>query len=177
MAVDYKASASYDIIKYIWLGLVDAGILYPPDYSVSGGGTSILQLIPIIPVQEVPELVNRVGDKPYLVYDYSMVGQPVSTPDVWLVDRDEIVFAIYSPDQEKIMEIINYFIDTFRSQDIAARNINKWVGKSEIFSFYHMDVISAIASAYTDEESGRMVGEVVIGYDYARNTDGEGRFI
>jgi hypothetical protein len=177
MAVDYKPSAAYDIIKYIWSKIVADGVLILTDYNIAAGNNAILTVVPIIPVQEVPEIVNHIGDKPYLVYDYSMLGESITHTPVWMVSRDELVFSIYSPDQAKIVEIINWFSNEFRRRDESANTVNVWGGLSNNFYFYHTNIISAMASAYTDEESGRMVGEVVLGYDYARNADGDGKFI
>jgi hypothetical protein len=177
MTVDYTYSAAYDVISYIWDGLTSKNILNPSLYIVSTGPSTSYPVVPIIPVQEVPEVANHLGSNLYMVYEYSMLGQSIADIDNWMISRDEIVFSIYSQDQLKIMEIINFFSDTFRRADLSAHDINLFSGITGKFHFYTTNLISSAAAVPVDSEGGRMIGEVIIGYDYARVIDSAGRFI
>ena len=58
--------AVYDANKYLWSKLISSGVVTAAQYHAPDLGITI---IPIIPIQEVPELANHLDDKAYLVYD------------------------------------------------------------------------------------------------------------
>ena len=171
MTVDYTKTAISEIRTYLWDLLKDYNLLDPNDYIADGFDTP---LIPIIPSQQVPEFNNLVGDKPYIVYDFSIENYE---PDQWWICQESALFSIVSRDYTKIVAITNAMVDIFRRMDESARDLNTVITASNLFRFYNFTVNMASAPAPFMEEGGRQIGQIEIMYKYSRNTNSGGRFI
>jgi hypothetical protein len=169
--VDYKVDASQDIIKFIWDKLQAAGVMSPSDYLLSNEGITV---VPFVPVQELPEFYNQLGDKPYIVYTTSSVDATNDTD--WWRSRDSIQFMIFCPDVNKIISIKNVMVDFLRRFDDSAQLINKTSGLSGKYNFHCVYVMKTEVSGESTDEGGRSTGEVIIDYTYVRYLDTSGNF-
>ena len=169
MTVDYNDTAFGKIRSYTWAKLTEAGILSEYDYIADG---FIEPLLPIIPVQQVPEFNNLVGDKPYIIYDYDLV----SYSDDWFVCQETISFTIVSSNFSKIIQISQLLIDLYRRMDESARDLNIWQGANTNFKFFTFTLKDASSPTPFEEEGGRQMSQINITYKYSRILDASGRF-
>ena len=169
--VDYNADASQDIIKFIWGKLQSTGVMTASDYVLESGTT----IVPIVPVQEIPEMANQLKDKPYIVYTLSSADN--YTESLWVRQRDSIQFMIFSQNVNKIIAIKNVMADFLRRKDDSARLINATGGLSGKYNFHCIYLMKSDVSGETTDEAGRMTGEVIIDYDYVRYLDTAGNYV
>ena len=124
MTANYKLDAMLELRKYFWKELYTRDIFDENDYWSDNLNENI---IPIIPVQQAPELNQFLSGKKHIVYD--KIG--MSYEDNWLICCEQILFTVYSTSVADINEIRNYMTDEFRRMDESARDINKWAGLSD----------------------------------------------
>jgi hypothetical protein len=158
----YLEIPAHDINKYIWALLKSEGILNASHYHAPDLD---LDIIPIVPVQEVPELANHLGDKAYLIYDVVDTNSTM-TGDAWWVRKQEITYAIYGPDISKINEIINCLTKFLKKKDESAGYVQAAVPSSK-FWFYEVCVEWSELSQATRDEGGRVPGEINISVHYS----------
>lgn len=170
MASKWDHVAAYDIIGYLWDQLIAEEVLDANDYFAPSFGDVIRA---IIPVQELPELQNELGDVPYIIYDTMTL--PTYT-DEWWINRDEYIFTIYSTDVNKVNEIKNFITDKFRKMDKSASELNASIGNEAPFRFLCIELITASVSGETEDEGGRVFGEIIISADYVRDLDADGAY-
>lgn len=170
MTVNYKADAMLDIRKFLWNELKASNIFDEEEYWSDNLNENV---VPIIPVQQAPELNHFLSGKKYIVYD--KVG--ISYETNWLICCEQILFTIYSPDVSDIMEIRNFMTDVFRRMDDSARDINRSSGLSNKFKFYSIFVADISPTGPSEELQGFFSSEVVLEIKYSRYTNSEGRFV
>ena len=120
---DYKADIMLDLRKYLWSQLKSNSIFKASDYYSDNIGEEI---VPIIPVQQSPELNQFLSGKKHIVYD--KIG--LSYEDNWAICCEQILFTIYSTDVSEINEIRNLMTDLFRRMDDSARDATLYSGAS-----------------------------------------------
>ena len=168
MTVDYKVDAMFELRKFLWKELKAAGIFDAYDYYSDNLGTEI---IPIIPVQQSPEMDQFLNGKKHIVYD--KIG--LSFEDIWLLACEKILFTIYSTDVTEIYEIRNLMMDLFRRMDESAQDVNNSIGSSKI-KFHSIHVIETSPIEPSLELKGFMSTDVILEAKYSRTTDSKGRF-
>ncbi len=170
MTVNYKLDAMLELRKYIWTKLQAAEIFNPDDYYSDNIGET---LVPIIPVQQIPDMNQFLSGKDHIVYD--KIG--VSYDTLWLICNEQILFTIYSTDVSKINEVRNFMIDEFRRMDESAKDINKWADLSDKFKFHSIWIADISPTAPSEELQGFFSAEVILEIKYSRITDNVGRFL
>lgn len=170
MTPDYKLDAMYELRKYLWTQLSSKGIFDENDYWSDNLNENI---VPIIPVQQAPEMNQFLSGKKHIVYD--KIG--MSYEDNWLICCEQIMFTIYSTSVSDINEIRNYLTDEFRRMDESARDINKWANLSNKFKFHTIWVADISPTAPSEELQGFFSAEVILEVKYSRITDSQGRFL
>lgn len=168
MTVDYKVDAMFELRKFLWKELKAAGIFDAYDYYSDNLGTEI---IPIIPVQQSPEMDQFLNGKKHIVYD--KIG--LSFEDIWLLACEKILFTIYSTDVTEIYEIRNLMMDLFRRMDESAQDVNNSIGSSKL-KFHSIHVIETSPIEPSLELKGFMSTDVILEAKYSRTTDSKGRF-
>lgn len=167
---NYELDASIEIRKYLWDQILTIGILEADDYYSDNLGESI---VPIIPVQQAPEMNQFLSGKTHIVYD--KVG--MSYEDNWMICCEQILFTIYSTDVSEINQIRNFMTDLFRRMDDSAKDINLWSGVSDKFKFYSIFVAEISPTAPSEEVQGFLSSDVILEVKYARISDVNGRFL
>jgi hypothetical protein len=170
MTVNYKLDALLEIRKFLWAKLQEVNIFDPNEYYSDNIGDS---LIPIIPVQQAPELNQFLSGKKHIIYD--KIG--LSYEDNWLICCEQILFSIYATDISEINEIRNFMTDEFRRMDDSARDINLGDTISDKFKFYSIFIADISPTAPSEELAGFLSTDVVLEIKYSRITDGSGRFL
>ena len=170
MTADYKIDAMFELRKFLWTQLKLTGLFDPDDYYSDNLGSEI---VPIIPVQQLPEMDQFLNGKKHIVYD--KVG--MSYEDNWLICCEQIMLTLYSTSISDINEIRNYLTDEFRRMDESARDINKWSGLSDKFKFHTIWVADISPTAPSEELQGFFAAEVILEIKYSRITDSQGRFL
>ena len=169
----YSKSAFYDVRNWMLSELYASGVLRNTDYSNSS---------PIVPIQQIPEAFDNnswqdagmPADAPFIVYDIIVPGS--YDTEYWNM-RDEIVLWIYDYDLDKILEIKELLVDIFRRFDESARDINEFIENTDSpFRFQYFDVYSGLPSDEAKQVLGRMGVNIVISYQYTRQTQANGRF-
>jgi hypothetical protein len=170
MAVDYTDTALSKVRLYLWEKFQSAGLLTASDYVADG---FINPLVPIIPVQQVPEFNNLIGNKSYLIYDYDTS----SYSDDWWVCEETVTFSVISSSFGEIVQMTQFMVDLFRRMDQTAKDINAWMGGNTNFKFFTFSLTSASSPTPYPEEGGRQMADIQITYRYSRILDSNGRFI
>lgn len=170
MTVNYKFDAMYDLRKHLWDNLKSSGIIDPTDYYSDNIGE---ELVPIIPVQQLPEMNQFLSGKTHIVYD--KVG--LSYEDNWIICCEQIMFTIYSTSFEEIAEIRNLMMDLYRRMDESGRDMNYQDNISDKFKFYSIYVADISPTAPSQELAGFLAAEVILEVKYSRHVGIDGRFI
>lgn len=171
MTTQYKRTAAYDVINYLWARLTATGVLDETDYFIEEFGTEV---VPIIPVQNQPEFANILGELPYLVYEYIL--KPSFTDNIFTAE-ESLIFTIYCPDQGRIMEIFRVISEAFRALDESAKRLQASPTTSGKYFFNWTTVDGFELSGESDSESGRGTGEAVITYSFGELMNYDGTLI
>lgn len=169
MTVNYKIDAAFELRKFLWNELKNNQIFDINDYYSENVGSEI---VPIIPVQQQPELNQFLSGKKHIVYD--KVG--MSYDDIWLICTEKIMFTVYSPDIYDIYEIRNMMTDLFRRMDESARDINHFKDEEKL-KFHSIHVVESSSISPSDELQGFLSGDIILEVKYSRITGPDGRFI
>lgn len=170
MTVNYKLDAMFDIRKHLWDNLKNSNILDESDYYSDNIGEN---LIPIVPVQQLPEMNQFLSGKTHIVYD--KVG--LSYEDNWMICCEQILFKIYSTDFSEIVAIRNLMMDLYRRMDDSGRDINYSVPPSNKFKYYSIFVADISATEPSEEMAGFLSSDVILEVKYSRHVNSEGRFV
>lgn len=168
MTIDYNIDAMYEIRRHLWEELVLNKLIKSSDYYIENTGNEI---IPIIPVQQSPELNQFLSGKTHIVYD--KVG--MTYEDNWLICCEKLLFTIYSTDVSEINAIRNLMLDVFRRMDDSARDLNSSRNTDKII-FHNTMVIETTPTEPSQELQGFLSTDVMIEVKYSRITDRLGRF-
>lgn len=168
MTIDYNIDAMYEIRRHLWEELVLSKLVKSSDYYIENTGNEI---IPIIPVQQSPELNQFLSGKTHIVYD--KVG--MTYEDNWLICCEKLLFTIYSTDVSEINAIRNLMLDVFRRMDDSARDLNASRNTDKII-FHNTMVIETTPTEPSQELQGFLSTDVMIEVKYSRITDRLGRF-
>ena len=168
MTVDYKIDAMFELRKFLWTQLKLSGLFDQEDYYSDNFGSEI---IPIIPVQQLPEMDQFLSGKKHIVYD--KIG--LSYEENWLICCEKVLFTIYSTDITEIYEIRNLMTDLFRRMDDSANDVNLTKSTNNlIFHSIHITETSPIEPS--QELQGFLSADVILEVKYSRVTDRLGRF-
>jgi len=166
---NYKLDAMFELRKYLWTKLQNLNIFDPDDYYSDNLNETI---VPILPVQQAPEMNQFLSGKKHIVYD--KIG--MSYDSNWLICNEQILFTLYSTNIIDIVEIRNFLTDEFRRMDDSARDINYWDGISNKFKFHSILIADISPTAPSEELQGFMAADVILEIKYSRITDNNGRF-
>jgi hypothetical protein len=166
---NYKLDATFELRKFLWNGLKNANIFNPNDYYSDNLDETI---IPILPIQQAPEMNQFLSGKKHIVYD--KIG--LSYENNWLICCEQILFTIYSTEIIDIVEIRNFMTDQFRRMDDSARDINKWNSLSDKFKFHSIFIADISPTSPSEELQGFFSADVILEVKYSRITDNNGRF-
>jgi len=167
VTANYKLDAMLELRKYLWEELSTREIFDKDDYWSDNLNENI---VPIIPVQQAPELNQFMSGKKHIVYD--KIG--MSYEDNWLICCEQILFTVYSTSVADINEIRNYMTDEFRRMDESARDINRWAGLSDKFKFHSIHIADISPTAPSEELQGFFSSEIILEIKYSRDTDTNG---
>lgn len=170
MTVDYSQDIMFDFRKHLWNQLKASGIFEASDYYSDNLGE---ELIPIIPVQQQPEMNQFLSGKKHIVYD--KIG--MSFEDNWVISCEQILFTIYSTDISEINQIRNLITDLYRRMDESGVEVNRYNGISQKFKFYSIFIADISPTAPSEELAGFLSADVVIEVKYSRYVDTNGRFL
>ena len=170
MTANYKLDAMFEIRKYLWDNLVAYNVFDPEEYYSESLGDVI---IPIIPVQQSPEMNQFLSGKKHIVYD--KVG--LSYEDNWLICCEQLLFTIYSTDVSEISEIRNLMTDLFRRMDDSARDINRSDNINDKFKFHSIFIADISPTEPSQELQGFLSADITLEVKYSRITDQAGRFL
>lgn len=166
---NYSSIASADIRKYIWDNILNAEILNENDYLVESMPVS---LVPIIPVQQVPEFNNLLPGRTYMLYDFEVKVVPVQ----WWMTEEAFTLTVISQNYEVINEITNLINDLFRRYDESARDLNNYLGSDSDFIYHHVMLDSVMSPEPFSSEGDYQIASVSFTYNYSRKIDANGRF-
>jgi hypothetical protein len=166
---NYKLDAVFELRKFLWEKLKAANIFNPNDYYSDNLDETI---IPILPIQQAPEMNQFLSGKKHIVYD--KIG--LSYENNWLICCEQILFTIYSTEVIDIVEIRNFMTDQFRRMDDSARDVNYWDKLSNKFKFHSIFIADISPTAPSEELQGFFAADVILEVKYSRITDNNGRF-
>ncbi len=166
---NYRLDAMFELRKYLWEQLRDRNIFDPDDYYSDNLNETI---VPILPIQQAPEMNQFLSGKKHIVYD--KIG--MSYENNWLICCEQILFTIYSTDILDIVEIRNFLTDEFRRMDESARDVNYWDSLSDKFKFHSIFIADISPTAPSEELQGFLAADVILEIKYSRITDNAGRF-
>lgn len=140
----------------------------------TGGGK--ISAIPIIPVQEQPEV--QTSENPYIVYAYDVAV----TTDLWQLQNETSMFTIYSQSPATIASTTRLMQRLFNKWDESAQDVNRWIrsedglgkfsiGDSEYdqwidevknFKFRFIRVAGVLGTDPATQEAGRLNSSITI---------------
>lgn len=170
MSTDYSYDVMLDLRKHLWSQLQSNNLFEASDYYSDNLGE---ELIPIIPVQQQPEMNQFLSGKKHIVYD--KIG--MSFEDNWVISCEQILFTIYSTDINEINQIRNLMMDLYRRMDESARDANSYSGISNKFKFYSIFVADVSPTAPSEELAGFLAADVVLEVKYSRHVGTDGRYL
>ena len=168
MTVDYKIDAMFELRKFLWTQLKLAGMFDQNDYYSDNLGTEI---IPIVPVQQLPEMDQFLNGKKHIVYD--KIG--LSYEENWLICCEKVLFTLYSTDITEIYEIRNLMTDLFRRMDESAKDVNSLKTTNKLI-FHNVMIVETTPIEPSLELQGFLSTDVILEVKYSRVTDSLGRF-
>jgi len=166
---NYKPDVMYELRAHLWSELKEAGLFNASDYYSDNLGE---ELVPIIPVQQLPEMNQFLNGKKHIVYD--KIG--LSYEENWVICCEQILFTIYSTDFSDIAQIRNMMTDVYRRMDESATDINRGVVLSNKFKFYSIFIADISPTTPSEELAGFFSSDVILEVKYARTVDNQGRF-
>ena len=166
---NYKLDAMFEIRKFLWDKLKSTNIFNQYEYYSDNLDETI---VPIVPVQQAPEMNQFLSGKKHIVYD--KIG--VSYENNWLICCEQILFTIYAIDILDIVEIRNFMMDQFRRMDDSAKDLNYWSSLSDKFKFHSIFIADMSPIAPSEELQGFFAADIVLEVKYSRITDNNGRF-
>jgi len=170
MTANFKLDAMLEIRKFLWAELLEAKIFDEDDYYSDNVGSSI---VPIIPVQQSPEMNQFLSGKKHIIYD--KIG--LSYEDNWLVCCEQILFTVYSTDVSEINEIRNFMTDLFRRMDDSAKDVNRFESLNNKFKFHSIFIADISPTEPSEELKGFLSTDIILEAKYSRITDQTGRFL
>lgn len=165
---NYSIDAIYEIRKHLWQELLLNGLLDENSYYSDNLGSSI---IPIIPVQQAPEMNQFLSGKTHIVYD--KMGSTYE--ENWMICCEKMSFTIYSIDYSEINAIRNLMIDVFRRMDDSAKDLNRSKSTDKII-FHNTLILDMSPTEPSQELAGFLSADVILEVKYSRIVDGSGRF-
>lgn len=102
------------------------GILIRDNYKGAGMTKG---LIPIVPVEEAPDLItiiegtSGIASYPYMVFTWSRTN----TGPEWYLKTHQIAYSIRAADEKKLGQLVNLFSREFESYDKAAQKVNAYM--------------------------------------------------
>lgn len=168
--VDYRNNGAHQINKYLWSKLktfvYDGTNLAFADFV---GSPPAVNIVPIIPTQQVPEVVDIVGGAPFIVYNF----RENPKLDFWL-SRETLSYVIYDANEQRLRAIRNYMVDLLKRYDWSAQDVNDYMASQSItgFEFKEIHIFTATGPGVTTDEGGRQTASVVVSYIYASDNDG-----
>jgi hypothetical protein len=168
MTADYKIDAMFELRKFLWDQLKEYNIFDQEDYYSDNLGSEI---IPIMPVQQLPEMDQFLNGKKHIVYD--KIG--MSYEENWLICCEKVLFTLYSTDITEIYEMRNLMVDLFRRMDESAKDVNASRGTDKLI-FHSIHVVETSPIDPSTEIQGFLSTDVILEVKYSRVTDGVGRF-
>jgi hypothetical protein len=168
MTADYKIDAMFELRKFLWNQLKEYNIFDQEDYYSDNFGSEI---IPIMPVQQLPEMDQFLNGKKHIVYD--KIG--MSYEENWLICCEKVLFTLYSTDITEIYEMRNLMVDLFRRMDESAKDVNASRGTDKLI-FHSIHVVETSPIDPSTEIQGFLSTDVILEVKYSRVTDGVGRF-
>lgn len=168
--VNYKLDAISELRKFIWDEMLESEIFNENDYY---SDTIFDFIVPIIPVQQVPEMDQFFSGKKHIVYDKTGMSY---TDDIWLICQEEVMLTLYATDVSDINEMRNFLIDVFRRSDESAKDVNNYLGSSSKFIFHSIYVSDISATAPSEEIKGLLSADIILEVKYSRLTSPNGRY-
>jgi hypothetical protein len=167
---NYKLDMAIELRRFLWNELLVNDIFITDDYYSDNLGESI---VPIIPVQQSPEMSQFLSGKKHIVYD--KIG--ISYDDLWAICTEQVLFTVYSVDVLEIYEIRNFMTDMFRRMDDAAKDVNRSGIISDLFKFHSIYISDMSPIEPSEELQGFLSTDIVLEVKYSRITDKDGRYI
>lgn len=169
MTANYQLDAIYELRKFLWKELQEYSIFDDRDYYSDNLGEVI---VPILPVQQSPEMNQFLSGKKHIVYD--KVG--MSYEDNWMICTEQFLFTIYATGVTEIGEIRNFMTDLFRRMDNSAQDVNHWSGLSNKFKFHSIYINDISPIAPSEDLKGFYAADIILEAKYSRILDNTGRF-
>lgn len=169
MTVNYKIDSTSEIRKYLWDMMTTIGVFDDREYYSDALGSTV---IPILPVQQAPEMNQFLSGKKHIIYD--KIGMAYDT--LWMICTEQILFTIYSTDVSEINEIRNLMVDLFRRMDESAGDINRWAQLSDKIKFHSIYISDISPTAPSLELQGFLSADVILEIKYSRSISSNGRF-
>ena len=170
MTANFKLDAMLEVRKFLWSQLLDAKIFDEDEYYSDNIEKSV---VPIIPVQQAPEMNQFLSGKKHIIYD--KIG--LSYEDNWLICCEQVLFTVYSTDVSEINEIRNFMTDLFRRMDDSAKDINRFQKLNNKFKFHSIFIADISPTEPSEEMQGFLSTDIILEVKYSRITDSVGRFL
>lgn len=166
-----KLVPAHAINRYLWSRIEANSILSKNNYKVPN---STIMLTPIVPVEEIPELLQVIDSQPgvasypFIVYSWSRINNG----QAWWLKTHNVAYSIRSTDDDAMATLINLFETEFEDQDIAARRVNEYIATLPAnsplrrfrFTTINIHVLGSQMPAGTDTGANEALVTIAVSY-------------
>lgn len=157
--MDIKYIPAHIIRLYVWELLQD-----------NAGLTEVNGLIPILPFEEEPKVVN--SGKTYLVYGYA----DNESNRIEQIRRGAVSFRVVTTSSNELAKILNIMSTAFESRDVITESVNLWSSAFPGGAFLGVRFTELYTSYVeggepADTEAGPVDGVINISYLYVRENN------
>jgi hypothetical protein len=165
--MSYSDTPASDIRKWLWSELQSNSILSASSYNIPGMGS----VVPIVPLRQEIELVDKLAGKPFITYDF--VTEYVE-PGIWYINCEQILYTVYCEDFATSTKIKNLMIDLFRRQDDSARDLNN--ASTSNLAYLNISIVENRWTSPERGDTGRNRFDMIIEVKYVRQLNSAGRY-
>lgn len=160
---NYRTTATHQLNKWLWSKLVGQTYKGAPVFNKFAPHGDI-NLIPIVPSQQIQQINDISGGAPFIVYNYTTVGATE-----WYLEREQAAYIIYDDDEERLRQIHTYMVSLLRRQDWAAQEVNDWIysgtergTQADTFEFKSIGLLTATGPEPYTSLGGRQGALLVV---------------
>jgi len=161
----YKNHPAFKLRKWISSELIESEVIYAESYN---------GIDPVIPVQDIDELAEKLGSLPYMFY-YSIPMPKANRQQVY--KKEELLYInVIANNYAELAGMVSFLIDLLDRQDFAAEDANKRVEDGSV-RFLTISLEKSGEVYQTTQPTGRFIQEVCFCYEYVREIKPNGRML
>lgn len=161
--MDYKNQPAFKLRRWIINELIDSELIYINDYN---------GIDPVVPVQDIDELSEKLGSLPYMFY--FSIPMPNPNKNNIHMKQEMLYISILANNYTEISAMSSFLVDLLDRADLSAADANQSVTDGSV-SFQMITLEDSEEVLKTEQPAGRYVQQLCFSYKYVRPILGNGR--